>query len=83
MRFGLVMAQTHHRYRVSARDLSDHRARVVDETSFEAAALAYVEDWPHPVDDDNAVRVIVRDLEDGCERCFVIDLETGETDPCG
>lgn len=77
------MDQPAHPYRVCARDLPDHRVRVVVEPSFEAAAIAYVEDWPHSIDDDNAVRVLVRDLEDGCERCFVVDLDTGETQPCG
>lgn len=70
-------------YRVFARDLPDHRARVVEEASFEAAAAAYVEDWPHGIGEDGGVRVIVRDLHDGHERCFVIDLDTGDAQPCG
>ena len=69
-------------FRVHAQSDPAHRTRVLDEASFEAAAMAYVEDWPHTIDDDNEVRVIVRDLEDGHERCFRIELDTGETEPC-
>jgi hypothetical protein len=69
-------------FRVHAHHDAGHRARIVDEPSFEAAALAYVEDWPHTIDDDPEVRVIVRDLESGHEHCFRIDLDTGETGDC-
>jgi hypothetical protein len=81
MRFPRMVSLTH-QYRVFARDLPDHRARLIAEPSFEAAALAYVEDWPHSIDDDHTVRVIVRDCESGHERCFAIDIETGDTEPC-
>ena len=70
-------------FRVHARDLADHRARVVMEPSFEAAAVAYAEDFPHSIDDDTQVRVIVRELETGREHCFTVDLDTGDTDDCG
>ena len=70
-------------FRVHAHHDSGHRARVVAEPTFEAAALAYVEEWPHAIDDSSEVRIIVRDLQDGHERCFTIDLETGETGACG
>ena len=69
-------------FRVHAQSDPAHRTRVLEEASFEAAAMAYVEDWPHTIDDDPEVRVIVRDLEDGHERCFRIELDTGETGPC-
>jgi hypothetical protein len=69
-------------FRVHARDLADHRARVVMEPSFEAAAVAYAEDFPHTIDDDTQVRVIVRDLETGHEHCFTVDLDTGDADDC-
>lgn len=68
-------------FRVHAAHDAGHRARVLEEPSFEAAALAYVEDWPHTIDDPE-VRVIVRDLESGREHCFCIDLDTGETGDC-
>lgn len=69
-------------FRVHASDDSAHRARVLNEPSFEAAAMAYVEDWPHTIDEPPEVRVIVRDLEDGAERCFIVDLDTGDTSRC-
>ena len=68
-------------FEVRARDLG-HHSRVVIEPSFEAAALAYVEDWPHTIDDPREVSVVVRDLENGHEHCFRIDLDTGETGEC-
>ena len=34
-----------HQFRVHARDVDAHHARVVEESSFEAAAVAYVEDF--------------------------------------
>jgi hypothetical protein len=54
----------------------------LEEASFEAAAMAYVEGGHPAVDDHEQVAVIVRDLEDGHERCFRIDLDSGETAPC-
>lgn len=70
------------RFRVHPRHTGSP-ARIVEEASFEAAAIAYVEDFHPPVDEDNEVSLIVRDLEDGHEHCFLIDLDTGETEPCG
>ena len=69
-------------FRVHAHNDAGHRPRVVTEPSFEAAALAYVEEWPHSIDDDPEVRVIVRDVESGHEHCFMIDLDTGEAGAC-
>jgi hypothetical protein len=82
MRFSRMMVSATRQFRVFARDLPDHRARLIAEPSFEAAAIAYVEDWPHTIDDDTAVRVVVRDCETGHERCFAIDLDTGAAAPC-
>lgn len=70
-------------FRVHAHNDGGHRSRLVSESSFEAAALAYVEEWPHATEDDAAVRVIVRDVESGHEHCFLIDLDTGEAGACG
>jgi hypothetical protein len=69
-------------FRVHARHLDSHRARTVSERSFEAAAVAYVEDL-HPIGDEAEISVIVRDVASGHEHCFRIDLDTGETAPCG
>ncbi|MFN3522562.1 MAG: DUF5961 family protein [Phenylobacterium sp.] len=71
-----------HRFCVYARHLDRHRSRVLEETSFEAAAVAYVEDFFEVEADSAEVRVIVCNLEDGREHCFTIDLESGEAEPC-
>ncbi len=69
-------------YRVHARHIDSHHARTLQEASFEAAAVAYVEDFHPPVGDDNEISVIVREVETGHEHCYRIDLDTGETAPC-
>jgi hypothetical protein len=71
------------RFSVHARHAGPHHARVVHEPTFEAAAVAYVEDLAIAPDDGEAISVVVRDLETGGEHCFRIDLETGQTAPCG
>jgi len=68
-------------FRVHARHLDRHHARVVTEPSFEAAAVAYVEDLA--LSAEGEVSVIVHELASGREHCFKIDLDTGETAPCG
>lgn len=69
-------------FNVRLRDLAGHSGRLVRETSFEAAALAFAEDWP-PLDQAAVeVAVIVCDQASGQERCFSIDLATSETAPC-
>ena len=70
-------------FRVHARHVDSHHARVLEEVSFEAAAVAYVEDFHPLVGDDHEISVIVRDVGTGHEHCFRIDLESGETAPCG
>lgn len=70
-------------FSVHARHVDRHHARVLEETSFEAAAVAYVEDFRPPVDDDNEISVIVRDIGTGHEHCFRIDLDSGDAAPCG
>jgi hypothetical protein len=69
-------------FHVQARHVEAHHARVLMESSFEAAAVAYVEDL-HAVSDEPDMRVVVRELDSGHEHCFRIDLETGEAAPCG
>jgi len=70
-------------FRVHARQVDHHQARLIEEASFEAAAVAYVEDFHPPADGDAEVRVIVREVVTGHEHCFIIDLESGEAAPCG
>lgn len=71
------------RFSVHARHAGPHHARVVHEPSYEAAAIAYLEDLAIAPGDDGEISVVVRDLDTGGEHCFRIDLETGETAPCG
>ncbi|KQW66998.1 hypothetical protein ASE17_19740 [Phenylobacterium sp. Root77] len=70
------------RFSVHARHLDRHHARIVAEPSFEAAALAYAEDFHPLIDGDDQISLIVRDLDDGHERCFRLDVWSGETEPC-
>jgi hypothetical protein len=70
-------------FSVHARHVDSHHARVLEEASFEAAAIAYVEDFHPPVGDQDEISVIVREVGTGHEHCFTIDLETGATAPCG
>jgi len=78
-------AESTSRFRVYARHADHHHTRFVEETSFEAAAVAYLElfDLMAPIDDQVTFRVIVHDVETGREHCFKLDLDTGETVPCG
>lgn len=71
------------RFSVHARHVDGHHARVLQEASFEAAAVAYVEDFRPPVGDDDEISVIVREVETGHEHCFRIDLASGDAAPCG
>lgn len=70
-------------FRVHARHVDSHHARLLEEASFEAAAVAYVEDFHPPIGEDDEISVIVREVGTGHEHCFRIDLDTGETAPCG
>ena len=69
-------------FRVHSRHRDAHHARTLDEPSFEAAALAYIEDLHELPGDGDEISVIVREVETGHEHCFRVDLETGETSPC-
>ena len=69
-------------FRVHARHIDSHHARTLQESSFEAAAIAYVEDFHPPADDQKEISVIVRDVATGHEHCFRIDLDSGDATPC-
>ena len=77
------LASQNRQFSVHARNIDHHHARLLDEASFEAAAVAYIEDFHPPVGDDNEISVIVREVKTGHQHCFRIDLESGETSPCG
>ena len=69
------------RFNVRARH-ADHRSHHhVVGTSFEDAAVAFIERWGASVDAHGAVSVLVSD-EHGRERCFTVDVEHGEAAPC-
>jgi len=79
------IAEPTRRFRVHARHLDGHQARLIDETSFEAAAVAYLEhfDLQAAIADDHRIGVIVYEVGTGHEHCFTVDLDSGETIPCG
>jgi hypothetical protein len=77
-------AASTHRFRVYARHVDHHHARFVEEASFEAAAVAYLEQFDlSAATDERALQLIVHDIETGHERCFELDQETGYASPCG
>jgi len=78
----VTQSEPQRRFSVHARHIDHHHARLLDETSFEAAAVAYIEDFHPVVDDTDAVSVIVRDVATGHQHCFRIDLGSGEASPC-
>jgi hypothetical protein len=69
-------------FRVHARHVDSHHARVLEETSFEAAAVAYVEEFHPPMTDRGEISVIVREIGTGHEHCFRIDLDSGAATSC-
>ena len=60
------------RFRVRARHEDIHHGRVVEEPSFEAAAIAYAEHLPVHADEGRPISIIVHDLESGHEHSFMI-----------
>ncbi|RYB01941.1 DUF5961 family protein [Lichenibacterium ramalinae] len=71
------------RFSVQARHVDAHHARVLEETSFEAAAVAYAEEFGLPFADEHEMSVVVRDLDNGHQHSFRIDLDTGDTTATG
>ena len=69
------------RFSVHARHVGAHQARVLVERTFEAAAVAYIEDL-HALGDEREISVVVREVDTGHEHCFRIDLGTGAAAPC-
>ncbi|NGM49311.1 hypothetical protein G5B46_06805 [Caulobacter sp. 602-2] len=78
----MPQAANDRRFSVHARHAGRHQTRVISEASFEAAAIAYVEDLALAPEDDGEVTVIVEDLDGGGQHCFRIDLDTGKTASC-
>ena len=72
------------RFSVHARHVDSHHARIIQEATFEAAAVAYVEKYSLPVGTGlHELSVVVRELGTGHEHCFKIDLDSGQAAPCG
>lgn len=78
-------AETPRRFRVYARHIDHHHARTLEESSFEAAAVAYLEsiELQAAIDGAQDMSVIVHELSTGHEHCFRVDLDSGATSPCG
>jgi len=72
-------------FKVHAWHVENHHARLLEEASFEAAAVAYLEcfDLSTSLENDREVRVIVQDVGTGHQHCFKVDLDSGETAPGG
>jgi len=70
-------------FSVRARHEHAHHPHLFVETSFEAAAMAYVEDHSAAEGEGNEVSIVVTEMGSGLQHCFRIDLETGESAPCG
>jgi hypothetical protein len=62
-------------FHVRLREGGAHGGLVVQEASFEAAAFAFAEAWTP----DDALAVIVCEVDTGHERCFRLDLGAGKT----
>jgi hypothetical protein len=68
-------------FSVHARHVDAHHARTLEERSFEAAAVAYIEDL-HDIGAEHEISIIVREVDSGHEHCFRINLETGDAAAC-
>lgn len=56
---------------------------LVEAAGFEDAALHFISDFHPAADADDEISLFVEDCETGERQCFRIDLESGETAPCG
>ena len=76
------MTSDERRFRVYPRQQGGSHGRVLAEVGFEAAAVAFIEDFAPAPDMGSDIVIHVLDLDSGLEHCFRIDLETGATAPC-
>ena len=70
-------------FRVHARHADLHHARTLEEPSFEAAAVAYVEHLHVMPDEGDEISVVVREVDTGHEHSFTVSLEGGGATPRG
>ena len=75
------MAEPQHRYFARSTQADRDHSHRVEGSSFEAAAVAFVETWIP--DQHGEVSVVVRDRDTGREECFRIDIDSGAARPCG
>lgn len=68
------------RFSVHGVEDAPSRSVLVQATTFEDAALEYLE---HRHLEDHEVSLLVEDCATGERQCFRIDPATGETAPCG
>jgi hypothetical protein len=69
------------RYSVHGTEEVPSRGHLVEGTTFEDAALHFLEAC-QPESEGDEVSLIVEDCDTGERQCFRIDLATGETAPC-
>ena len=75
--------ETTRTFRVHARHTDVHHARTLQEPSFEAAAVAYIEHLHDVPAEGGDISVVVRELETGHEHSFRVNLDSGETEQRG
>ena len=71
-----------HRHRFSAHVRNDGahvRSFLAEADSFIDAAVCFAETLPAP---EGEISIVVTDCDTGRERCFSVDLATGEVDSC-
>jgi len=68
-------------FRIHARHVDAHHARTLEAPTFEAAAVAYVEDLHELPGDSDEISVIVREVESGHEHSFRVYLESSQIPP--
>lgn len=77
------MTASARRFVVHAAHQGRSREHAVDGCSVEDAAVAFVETWHPPADeDDGEVTLIVTECETGVEHCLRVDVSSGAAEPC-
>jgi hypothetical protein len=73
----MTTTATLRRFRVHAGHIDKHHAVLVEEDSFEAAVVAFVEDHPAAADTDAEMRVIVHEVASGHESRAAMSIASG------
>ena len=72
--------ETTRTFRVHARHTDLHHARTLQEPSFEAAAVAYVEHLHELPAEGGDISVVVREVDTGHEHSFRVNLDGGDAE---